>query len=376
MKIIFISVHFPPISDGVGDYTFYLSEKLRNAGHEVKVVSSPTQTGRDNQSRVDLEIRKWNMSAISPILKFAKQEKPDLLIFQYVPYSYSGIGTPFWLCILFTFLKARGLKVAITFHEVAIRLSFLNIKHLFVGLSQRLIAYYMTICSDAVITSIDKYVDMLSFIKPVHKIPVGNNIAPANDQATVKNEFQGEFIICSYANRLSLPLIEAFGMFSERYPARLVLLGKNTNRKHEKFQEKIKKEKLSEKVHFTGYLSSSDLYQLLSSADIYLQLEKIEKKNQGGLSLKSGAFASACHAGLPIIATAGDMTENRLLTSGCVHFIKPATKEEIAKALFYLYEHKEIREKLSFRSKAFSRNVLDWDLITKNYIGVIEKVSN
>jgi hypothetical protein len=115
MKLLFIADNFPPVVDGVGDYTYHLGQQLTRNGHRVYVICSRKReivqfAGTQTELRVHPVIDAWNGQAAGTITDLVNEIEPDWIIPQYVPYSYNYYGVPFWFCSLVYGSKPGGTK--------------------------------------------------------------------------------------------------------------------------------------------------------------------------------------------------------------------------------------------------------------------------
>lgn len=318
MKLLFICDNFPPVVDGVGDYTSHLSNQLARSGHAVSVICSRKEeivryAGTQTAVRVIPAVAAWNRQAIGTIAALADEIQPDWVILQYVPYSYNYYGTPFWLRSLASGLKARGYKLAVTCHEIFIDLEFSKAKYWPVALSQRLIAFALVRLADKVVVSIERTQRQLGrYRRKVTRIPIGSNILPipvTDDQVqALRRELapQGEFLFVSFGIRDQEAALRVLADLTKAgHPARLVLLGKLRPEQRQQTEQLIGTLGLEGRVTLTGYLDNDQLFRVLRSGDAFMLLEE----KRGGLTTKSGSLAAAYAAGLPVIGTCGHMTD-------------------------------------------------------------------
>jgi len=312
MKLLFICDNFPPIVDGVGDYTSHLSNQLAQRGHAVSVICSRKEeivqyAGTQTAVRVLPAVTRWNRQAIAPIMALAGEIQPDWVILQYVPYSYDYYGIPFWLRSLASGLKARGYKLAVTCHEIFIDLELAKAKYWPVAISQRLIAFSLVGLADKVVVSIERTQRQLGrYRRKVTRIPIGSNIVPVpvtDDQVqALRRELapQGEFLFVSFGIRDQEAALRILADLTKAgHPARLVLLGKLRPEQRQATEQLIATLGLEGRVTLTGYLDNDQLFRVLRSGDAFMLLEE----KRGGLTTKSGSLAAAYAAAVGLAAT-------------------------------------------------------------------------
>ena len=382
MKLLFICDNFPPVVDGVGDYTYHLSNQLAQRGHAVSVICSrkaeiAQYAGTQTAVRVMPAVAGWNRQAIGTIMDLAGEIQPDWVILQYVPYSYNHYGVPFWLRGLASGLKARGYKLAVTCHEIFIDLELSKAKYWPVAISQRLIAFSLVGMADRVIVSIDRTRRQLGrYQRKVTRIPIGSNIVPVpvtDDQVqALRRELapKGEFLFVSFGIRDQEAALRVLAdLVKAGLPARLVLLGKLRPEQRQKTEQLIGTLVLEGRVTLTGYLDNDRLFRVLCSGDAFMLLEE----KRGGLTTKSGSLAAAYAAGLPVIGTCGHMTdgffrngENALLSPEGDH---DGTLENAKNVM----RDPALRARLRQNSRDTHANQLSWEKIAGKYLEILSE---
>jgi hypothetical protein len=151
MKILFLCGSAEPGKDGVGDYTRRLCGELIRTGHQAQiislcdkqVVSFVTQTQLAKE--IAITVRRIpkvssNKQRLQWTQEIFKNEAPDWISLQYVPYSFNTKGLPFWLPGFFKELKGAH-QTHIMFHEVWVGISVISpFEHKVTGFFQRFIA--------------------------------------------------------------------------------------------------------------------------------------------------------------------------------------------------------------------------------------------
>jgi hypothetical protein len=128
MKILFLCGSAEPGKDGVGDYTRRLCGELNRTGHEAQIMSlcdkEATCFITEIQMIEETAVTVRRIPIASSIIQrlawaqeILREEVPDWISLQYVPYSFDRKGVPFWLP---DFLKKlRGAhQWQIMFHEL------------------------------------------------------------------------------------------------------------------------------------------------------------------------------------------------------------------------------------------------------------------
>ncbi len=382
MKLLFIADNFPPVVDGVGDYTYHLGRQLARNGHRVYVICSRkaeivqfagTQTGL----HVHPVIEAWNGQAAGTITGLVDEIKPDWIIPQYVPYSYNYYGVPFWFCRLVYGFKARGYKVALTCHEIFIDLELSRAKYWPVALSQRAIAFALARLADRVIVSIERTQRQLgAFGSKVTRIPIGSNILPVpvtDDQVqALRRELApgGEFVFVSFGIRDQDAALRVLADLTRAgYPVRLVLLGKLRPEQRQHTEGLLRTLGLEGKVTMPGYLGNDALYQVLRCGDAFMLLEE----KRGGLTTKSGSLAAAYAAGLPVLGTSGHMTDGFFRNGDNALFAREGDYEGTLANAKKIMDDAALRARLRQGAQDTQSAQLSWERIAGKYLAVLSE---
>jgi glycosyltransferase involved in cell wall biosynthesis len=116
MRLALLSGAFPPQFDGIGDYSWWLSQTLVEQGHEVTVLTSFAPV-RQPAAGVDV-IPCFDASRSETIhgalQSLRKKGRFDWLIVQYNPFCFGRRGFAAWLIPA---LRRSGIPVAVMFHE-------------------------------------------------------------------------------------------------------------------------------------------------------------------------------------------------------------------------------------------------------------------
>jgi len=157
------------------------------------------------------------------------------------------------------------------------------------------------------------------FSKKISIIPIGPSILPIeldeNEIKKIKNRIapDREFVISIFGqgskkNEFLIPVIKMLN--EEGLKTKLLFIGKFPFHSINTLKKKAEELGVAEFLYFTGYLPSEEVYKHLCASDIFISLENVDKRGRGGISTKSGSLAAAYAAGLPIIGTKGDMTDD------------------------------------------------------------------
>ena len=369
--------------DGVGDYTFSLAKELVQRGKDISVICAQKDsinTLHKQPFRVAPVVKDWNHAKTGRLLKkLIKANKPDLIIWQYVPHSFNPYGiprkVPKWVKIC-----SSHAPTFVFFHEVRIKINPRNYKSILLGIPMAWISRKVLKAAHATATSNPGYQQLLDPQK-TRIIPVPSNfnlkpLAPLQkDQIKVKLGLEGKFIIGTFGQgvRGQQTLIHSFVDFARQKPqAHLHLIGGIRK------EQKIEIENLAEtlglrsKITFSGYLSADEIRDHLGILDIYCMLEPSHSKTTWtGTSTRSGTFAAALQAGLPVIGVEGELNNKELKE---VIILLPKLEQKLlTEALFSLEEDEARIRSQQEKSLKYAKEVLNWDQTTTQYLHWIEE---
>lgn len=391
MRILFITNNFPPVVDGVGDYTFMLSRYLMENSWEVGVVCNKRVRADLSEIFVvtDLEsssqnlttdkivlfpvIPNWNCGWRITMKRVISAFKPDLISLQYVPYAFNQYGIP--ISMAFLPYVIGPVKLTVTFHEAAIRYSLSNIKSFPIGCIQRLIANFLAFKSCVAFTSIKHYLKYFYLRKRPLLLPVGNNLQLKIETCSKRIFEQKEVTLCTFGIRNYDTVLTALNVLKKNssIPFRYLIIGNLSADKKRIVEHMAAKLELLAHISILGYLPAHIAFKYLQAADLFLEITYAKYKSRGGTNLKSGSFAAAMAAGLPVVGFKGDMTEDILTHGENIWFCEDATPENIASAIETVAGSPEIRERLHCGARDLYHKFLSWEAIGASYLSAINE---
>lgn len=356
MRLIFLCNNYPPVVDGVGDYTSLLAHELCQRGHDVHVIcKKDARIMRHTEDGVNVwpVAESWSPGGCKEVFATIKSLRPDYVLLQYVPYGFNKWGIPLLLPAVINRIS-KQCRVVLTVHEPYIRLQWWPAKTFVIGQLQRLIIQLLGRKANNVITSIDRYEKLVGKYvkKPIAVIPVPSNIIPvtmgSDELIVLKNTIapNGEKIIATFGIRDHVLLVEVIkAVTAKNTHIKVLVTGTITN--------KLVYESVKQWVHITGYLPAADIYRYLKTADIFFLPDPIRNGNEGGASNKSGSLAAAFAADLPFVGTCGDMN-NQLLQTAPYVYLEPADATMLANRLTALLQRTPLTGNVVFWEKCLS----------------------
>ena len=358
----------------MGDYTYNLAKEFVKNGHEVAVIckTDAAIAARWENTKEGIEVYPiggtWQIKDYQRVLGTIKVMKPDRILFQYVPGGYNQSAVPWLLVYFFVQLRKIEIPVVTTFHEVYVRYDIAKIKYLYTAIGQRIITGLVAKLSNYIITSIDRYERQLKrWNKQVIQIPIGSNILPVQiggtelQQLKIKIAPNGEKIISTFGIRDHKVLLGLFEEVIQQHPQTVLLIcGKL------RADLSFLPQSIQDKIYITGFLDAPDVHKHLKASDVFVMLDYVSPKGEGGTCNKSTSLAAGFAAGLPIFATKGDMT-NKLLLESDIHWL-PYNDPKIAAALLCkMIKNENALLKQNEASLNFFNRCLAWRQIYKIY---------
>lgn len=376
IDFIFLTKNFPPDICGVGDYTFELTSRLEKQ----KIVSGIiTKSGYRISSAHTSDrfvfpiVKRMSLNYVLGLIDVLKKNQATWLFIQYVPYSFSKQGVPFYMIILVLLSRLKGIKIGIFFHEVSVRVFGYGMKSFVLGVLQRSLAYVMMIFSNQAATSNVLY---RSYFYPfrVSLVPIPANIYAPLGTRIVKEPWNAYcFLMVTFMNRCTLQILEAFkGVLQRVAGARLMIVGKGSIESRSRIEYYSQHLGIFKSVEFFDKFAKEDVANAMSSADLFLHDEEVNTLGHGGVCSKSGVIAAAMAAGLPIISTRGDMTDDQLF----IHqfnmiLLERRTSLEYEKAMMGLYEKADVRKMLGKNAKSTYDKYFSWENTLLFYLNAI-----
>lgn len=366
MKILFITNNFPPIVDGVGDYTYNIAKQFIEHNHEVYIICRNNPQINNNELGMTILpiIEKWDCNCYKPIIDFIQEKSIDIVSLQYVPHGFHPKGLPFPIITLAKKIKKCNAKLFTFFHEVSVEKEKSNIKKTLLSILMQHISKRIIENSDYVATSIEYYKNMIirlvPDIKEISIIPIASNIPETKlskeELTALKKELapNNETIISFFGIRNIQTSIDAIVELKEHgYKSKVLLIGKTSkNLPNNLPTDTIK----------TGTLDIKEIDQYLKISDIFI----LPENNDSGCSFKSGSLAAGLRNNLPIITTKGKLTSKELYNRDNLLFCDFTNSNEIKERISYLID-------CLHKNKILKSDIhhTDWNETYNTYINII-----
>lgn len=149
-------------------------------------------------------------------------------------------------------------------------------------------------------------------------------------------------------------LIKAVALLSKEINWELQIAGEGPE--EEKLQKLVNKFNLSGKVKFLGRVETNKIPQLLSQAEIFVRPSRWE-----GFGV---SFVEAMAARIPVIATPVGGITDFIVHEKTGLLVSPNNPQELAKAIIYLWEDKNLYKKLQKQGQNLAIKKYNWDKIS------------
>lgn len=361
-----VSGSYPPIKDGVGDYTFRLVDELKRLGKgEVKLVTTETELSVLRSDVGVSTVPGWGFAGFARLLKLLRETRPDIV---HVQYPALGYGRSPWISFLPMYLRffSPRTRVVTTVHE------FSDLAHR----AKPRVLLPAALSHRVIIVTAEYAAEMGRFWPPIRRklisIPVGSNVLPPptaadGEAAELRDELglpREAPLICYFGvirpRKGVEVLLAAFRETLRRVPgARLLIVGHIKDPYYDSVVRPLVTELgVSEAVVFTGSCPVEQVSRYLALADLCVL------PFEDGVTAKRSSFACAIQHGLPTITTRSAYLPEGLVDRGNVLLVEPGDVQGLAEAMVELLEDEKLREKL-FRGADELAKQFAWENIAR-----------
>lgn len=391
MKIGLVTGEFPPMEGGVGAFTQELARALAEQAHEVHIITSREARPTDPDIKVSRTrepidigfaqlhpwIGRWRWPSLQQIVSVVIRHELDVLNIQYQAAAYNmRSGT---INFLPWRLKAV-LPTIVTFHD-------LRVPYLFpkAGFLRETAVTRMARTAKGIIVTNKADFDAITnrVSTPTVQIPIGSNIraaTPNHIEIAAAREDSGvgeDDILLGYFGFLNASkgadvLLQALAELDGRFS--LVFIGGQTGASDAtnagylaKMQTLVVELGLTERVHWTGFISDARVAAFLHASDIMVM------PYQDGVSLRRGTLMAALANGRPLISTQPTTPTPELQNGENCWLIPPNDVDEVVQAIKTLAADPKLRTKLG-QGAAEMASLFTWDKIAAQTVDFYNQV--
>jgi glycosyltransferase involved in cell wall biosynthesis len=315
-----ITGEYPPKRGGVGDYTYLLARALAEVGDDVHIWTPGVSRDVNELAPIGLHVLpphfglRWLLALHRGLAAMGNEAT---VLVQYVPHMYGwkamNLAFCFWLA-----LQRKKKTIWVMFHEVAFPFrSHQPLKHDLLAVVHRLMAWIVLRSAAKSFTSIEPYKALLTKLAPraqieilrlFSNVPFGNTLPGLRrSQGNHVRPLVGMFSSFAKDTRevlnYTLPALLKDSTFD------LLLVGPGANfirhfsRKYPMFKHRL---------YTSGRVNALEAGPYIQTCDVLVQLYP-----EGACGAR-GTFTAALASGVPVVTTAGPLTES--LFSGAVAF--------------------------------------------------------
>ncbi|MEM4589043.1 MAG: glycosyltransferase family 4 protein [Thermoplasmata archaeon] len=373
MKILIVTPYFPPRRGGVENYTYNISKRLAEKGHEVTVLSTGNtaeETCDDFEvirikNKVSISNTPLNMSLAFKLSKILKKEDFDVV--------NAHMPVPFYADMTAITSKWNNIRFVLTYHNDVIKDGFLKILSAFYNKSLLQLTLRL---SDKIITPSPYVYNESHIIKKFSDktvlIPPGvdpNFYKPGRSHIKKKyNLPQNSKVILfigtmnrGHAHKGVDILLRAFSKIKSN-EVRLVLAG-GGNRIPE-YKRLARSLGIANKTIFTGFIDEKSLISLYRGSYM-LVLPTLTAAEGFGMVLIE---ANAC--GKPVIGSKVGGIKYVIKDGKTGLLVPPGDPEALTKAIEKLLEDEELAKKMGSNGRKMVKENYTWDRVAK----ITEKV--
>lgn len=374
MRVCLITSRIPPAHCGVGDYTAQLTEALVREGVEVFIITGRDQARDANAltPRIRNVLSGWGWHLSDELAKEMHELRPDLIIFQWVPFLYHKRGINPWIPLAAHRLHALGYQIQTMVHEPWV--PFTRPSYLVTGPIQRVLLGLMVTASHRTTVTCRHWTELLQSRFPWRRdaiswAPVGSNIPIVQSDREARLRLRSRAGIA--ADCLVIGFFSPFGSgkcyklmesawqeIGRKHPSvRLVVLGARLDELKKAFPKLVG----DSRVVGTGYLPKEEISLWLQTIDV------LWGPYVDGISARRSAAIAGMAHGLPIVTTRGVATDPGLFDDSALA-ITDFDDSAFTRATLRLLENAEYRKQLSSAVRRLYERSFSWPAIIRRLL--------
>lgn len=381
MKIGLVSGEYPPMQGGVGAFTQELARALAECGHDLHIITSKQARPADFPRKVQrlfqpidigyaqlhAHIRNWRWSSVRDIADLVLRLELDVVNIQYQAAAYN-MRNP--AINLLPWRLKQLCSVVVTFHDLRVPYLFPKAGRL----RETAVRFMAQQAHGAITTNRDDCLRLQEKVNTtVTQIPIGSNI-----KAFTPNHIEIEEVRDALKIRPSDCLLGYFGFLNDSKGAdtliqalaqlderfHLVFIGGQTGASDSannaaflaSLKQMIAGTNLTERVHWTGFLSDRRVSAYLHAVDLLVM------PYRDGSSLRRGTLMAALAHGRPLITTWPTVPTPELVHQQNAWFVPVDDEAAVVDAIRTLVDDHALRSKIG-QGAAKVADAFTWDKI-------------
>jgi glycosyltransferase involved in cell wall biosynthesis len=340
----------------------------RDRHREVDGIRDHSERLAEALSRKDIEVEQRGPKGLR---RLAQSDRHYAVVIQYSPFCFGPWGFAPWLPAALLALRLRRNRptIAIMVHEPYVPMD--SLRWVLMGIWQRFQLAALRLAADVVFTSIEAWAERFRAQRPrrpVHHLPVGSNLP---DRRGARAEERGR-MECDEGTLL----VAAFGRDHPSWMGGYVVEAVNaiarTGRPLEALVVGAEAPPLSGvapsiRVHAPGYLEADDLARKLAAADLFLA-PLID-----GISTRRSSMMAALQHGLPVVGTAGPLTDPILSDSNApLALAQVGRPDQFADAALELANGAAAREAAGAAGRRLYDRRFDWPVVASSMLAALD----
>lgn len=287
----------------------------------------------------------------------------DLVVLEYNPFVWGRRGFAPWLVLDLWRLRLRRRRPAILifFHETYVDLR-LPWRWTAMALWQRLQLRLLRPAADVVFVSIERWAEVLAELwppRPTEHVPVGSNLPDRREQREAARSRLGvasdDVVLATLSGgeptrRIELVAAAVRAVLGEGRAPVLLALGAG-GAIPAGLPPNVR-------VEQPGFLEADELARLLAAADIFLA------PFADGVSTRRGSLMAALQHGIPVVGTAGHLTDDLWVAHRAAVRLVPVDRPDLFAALTVeLARDVELRRAAGRAARVLYESAFDWPLV-------------
>jgi glycosyltransferase involved in cell wall biosynthesis len=260
-------------------------------------------------------------------------------------------------------------RQAVMVHEPFVRIN--SVKSLVMGTWQRLQLRAVLSGADVVMVTTSSWIPLLPAHCHAVAVPAGSNLPDRRERRESQRRALGvggdTLVLATFGTDHPSRLLDhvvaaANAVAAHRQPVTLQCLGAGTLALHGLDPAVV--------VHRPGRQSIDDLATELSAADIFLA------PFADGLSTRRTTLMAALQHALPVVGTAGRLTEPDLRAEdAAIHWVASGDRKRFADAALVVAEDAALRQQCGVAARALYDRRFSWELIARVILGALSTPS-
>lgn len=379
-NVLVLTKYYHPVRNGLSDHTLFMVNLLRNSSYSVSVVCERSGSELANAGeRSDMEaVHTYSgyVELLRAVKHVYKQQRPDVVLFQYVPHMWGRAGVAPFASLLPLWIMIRyRIPVIVYLHELFIDWRATP-KPFLLALCQRLQLLMIGLSSRSLIITNHKRERLLKrglWKKKVHRIPAGN-VSGRKDDTLRKPYYAYPYMtwfgtLTDY-QRLEM-LVRTFAMLaSKNSEVRLVLLGgfDTQSLRIQGLRELAASYGIDDRVIIRGFVDDDELSDTLygSIANIYVETS--------GPSGRRGVIAAYLRSGRPVIAIDGAETDSEFQNDENVLLVPNQDEAAMLEAMRRVIRDNGLRERLELGVRKLYEETYSDEAILHKLVQVMDGV--